>query len=91
MTKDIHISPEGVEEEIVDRCSFMVTRTQNNKFRVYFNDSPKSGIIEKEKSAKLIFAELMVVTGSLIINPHETIEMIKGIIKNDRNSLDKTN
>lgn len=79
------ISPEGVEEKIIQETSFIVTQTQGGKFRSYVKQRGelKPVFIEdsKEKAFKRI-GEGMIVMGGLITDPERMIKtMLDGMKK----------
>ena len=64
-----HISPEGVEEQILYEERFIVTRTMGGKFRVYriSNNSQSSrGVAETLMKAGAILAECILTHGYVL-------------------------
>ncbi len=80
-TKTEVISPEGVEEQLVEEFTFRITLTLGGKYRTYVKLSEKSkwyseGISDTKKEAEKNLGMHMAVAGNMMIDANKTIEKL---------------
>lgn len=77
------LSPEGVEERVVRRFECIITNTQGGKFRVYQNSGKKRepiSVHDTQPEAEEVAAQLIAMSGHMLIDPKGTImKILEGI------------
>lgn len=79
------ISPEGVEERLIEEIIFRVTMTGGGKFRLYGGEQNALRtleICETEELAKTNIGKYMTLLGSLRFDPNGTLDMITQALRN---------
>lgn len=74
------ISPEGVEERLLEEIKFELTMTQGGKFRFYYSTKgvrQPGGVFDTKEEAQQRFYESIMVMGAFFLNPKETIRRIR--------------
>jgi hypothetical protein len=78
--KDEYLSPEGVEERIVDQRTYTITLTGGGKFRLYFEEKGERrhsvNVFETIEEARERLGYLMNMQGAMIIKPQMVISTI---------------
>jgi len=89
LMKDVILSPEGVEEKVIEQRSFEICLTGGGKFRVYYNEKGVTkrqtvGIFDEISKARERLGYIMNMQGAMIVRPDETIKMIlKSVLGDD--------
>jgi hypothetical protein len=84
LMKGVLLSPEGVEERLVEQRKYQICLTQGGKFRVYYGERRDDGkecrhtvgIFDDIKEARKRLGFIMNMNGAMIVRPDETIQMI---------------
>jgi hypothetical protein len=87
LMKDVVLSPEGVEEKVVEVRTYQICLTGGGKFRVYYGEKDcrhTVGIFDDINGARKRLGFIMNMNGAMIVRPDETIQMIlKNLLSDD--------
>lgn len=80
------LSPEGVEEKLIERWTFEITLTGGGKYRLYEckdgKDRHSGHIVGTLKEARKSQARTMIMLGMLVDDPKATIDMLFKSLEN---------